>query len=209
MIKAFKEVCNYGLTAGAGRIDAGIHPCDTLALKEHISDPGLLSCPSCMAKGKMRRFAGYGRHFIYISGGAVCDTVIGIDRYECSSCGHTHALLPLAVVPHLSYSITFIASLLVDWLDKAYASIESLASAYNISTNTFIRLRQRFFACLKAALGISSGTATMRRFALGLLACGVDDISDALWTFSNTTGRFFMEAVKTTGHKTTSRSSPP
>lgn len=53
-----------------------------------------LICPSCGARHSLSTFASYERHLQTYDNGEVQDNIITISRYICSSCGHTHAILP-------------------------------------------------------------------------------------------------------------------
>ena len=80
------------------------------AMKTFI--PGLEVCPHCGSKGNCVPFAYYDRHLVDFIHGHVCDTPIRVLRVQCSSCQHTHAILPDVIVPYASYSLFFILRVL-------------------------------------------------------------------------------------------------
>jgi C4-type Zn-finger protein len=54
-----------------------------------------LECPFCGARHALSTFASYDRHLVTYENNTVHDNLVNISRCICSSCGHTHALLPL------------------------------------------------------------------------------------------------------------------
>lgn len=68
-------------------------------------NPALEVCPHCGSKGNCHPFAYYDRHLVDFVHGHVCDSSIHILRVQCSSCHHTHAILPDIIVPYASYSL--------------------------------------------------------------------------------------------------------
>jgi transposase-like protein len=96
-------------------------------------------CPYCKAKETMVPHASYLRHFVYIKDGEAIDEPISIQRLRCKSCDNTHAVLPLATIPYMAFSIRFIARIVIDKLTGTFSSVEALCAHYGISTNTFYR----------------------------------------------------------------------
>ena len=92
-------------------------------------------CPTCGAKHLCSFHASYERDMIVIeNNSAVCHNV-SISRVICSSCGHTHALLPDILIPFGSYSLFFILKVLRSYYLHSYTS-EMLCSIYSISIST-------------------------------------------------------------------------
>jgi len=75
-----------------------------------------LVCPFCGAKHALSPFASYKRHLVTYENNTTQDNIIIIHRYICSSCGHTHFLLPPAIVPYMSFSFEFSVSLIHDYM---------------------------------------------------------------------------------------------
>jgi len=99
-------------------------------------NPGKFPCPFCRTKHPgWKKHATYERYIIsFESGKSVIYQVI-IIRYRCSSCEHTHALLPEFLVPYRSYSILFILSALKEYFSKCL-TIEKICEKYGISAST-------------------------------------------------------------------------
>ena len=70
---------------------------------------------------------------------------VTVQRYQCSSCGHTHALLSSALVPYSSYSLRFILMVL-----QAYflhrACVRTICERAGISVSTLYRWKSLFLA---------------------------------------------------------------
>lgn len=107
-------------------------------------DIDALVCPFCNAKNSLTPFASYSRHLVTYSDGTVFDNTITISRYVCSSCGHTHAILPSVIIPYISFSFQFNISLVYDYLVHTFPSLESLCVHYSIAISTFYRIFKRF-----------------------------------------------------------------
>lgn len=146
MIRAFLKICKY----------SGTDEADRRALEEVPCDIASVVCPACGAPVSMKKHGYYRRSFVYMDSGRIEEQSIKIRRLRCSSCGTTHAVLPLAVIPYCVYSVVFIAALVKDWAQMAFSSIEVLCEHYGITTNTFYRLKTRFFRGAVLALGLAS-----------------------------------------------------
>ena len=113
-----------------------------------------LVCPFCKAKHELSSFASYKRHLVTYDGNKVHDNIIIISRYICSSCGHTHAILPPVIIPYLSFSFNFILSIIHDYLVGKFDSIEALCNHYETSISTFYRILKKFKEHKKLWLGL-------------------------------------------------------
>ena len=113
-----------------------------------------LPCPCCGAKHPTWRFhASYERYLIsYEKGVRVC-FLITITRWICSSCSHTHAILPEILIPHSSYSLFFILRLLREYYLETY-SVATLCDKYQISISTLYGWKKLFLLHKKLWLGI-------------------------------------------------------
>lgn len=92
-------------------------------------------CPCCGAKHSCSFHATYERDFIVMESTARHCHKVTIQRVICSSCGHTHALLPDVLIPYGSYSLFFILSVLRDYFQHSY-TWESICNSYGISIST-------------------------------------------------------------------------
>lgn len=63
------------------------------------------SCPKCGARRSMHRHGKYQRNLILWEDGQLLETGGEILRLKCSSCGSTHAILTMDMIPFFSYSL--------------------------------------------------------------------------------------------------------
>lgn len=108
------------------------------------SDLDSFSCPVCHAP--VERFVHngcYQRHLVFFHQNAVHDKLIEIQDLKCSSCCKTHALLYSLIIPHSSYSIQLMISLIYDRITRRFQSIHDLCEFYDISDRTFYRIWNR------------------------------------------------------------------
>lgn len=142
-----------------------LHICKTFHKIKHLDDhtvysliqgssPSMpFSCPSCHAPSPAFRHNGsYERHLVCYSGGSVCDRMVTVRSFLCSSCGHSHALLPSLIIPYSPYSPSFLISLLYARITRRFPSVASLCAHFDISESTYYRIRRRFILDSKAFL---------------------------------------------------------
>lgn len=102
-------------------------------------------CPACRAKACLSPFASYTRYLVEWAGRNPATHEVTVQRYQCSSCGHTHALLSSALVPYSSYSLRFILMVL-----QAYflhrACVRTICERAGISVSTLYRWKSLFLA---------------------------------------------------------------
>lgn len=127
---------------------------DLLLFHEAIASFSIGSsfCPCCGAKGCLFSHASYARDLITIEHGKVCYHSITIPRVICSSCGHTHAILPDVLIPYGSYSLRFILTVLRAFFLRK-ETIDSLCSRYQLSRSTLYSWRNLFFLHKRLWLG--------------------------------------------------------
>lgn len=116
--------------------------------------------PGCSSTGSYTKAGSYSRSLICYANGKVERHTICAERVECSSCGHTHALLPSVIIPYSPFSFRFVLSLLYDFVTHKYDTVESLCSHYDISISTLYRIRRRFLDDKKLMLGIMNDSVT-------------------------------------------------
>lgn len=113
-------------------------------------------CPVCHAKTCLSPFASYTRYLVEWAGGSPVTHEVTVPRYQCSSCGHTHALLSSALVPYSSYSLRFILVVL-----RAYflhrACVQAICGQAGISVSTLYRWKALFLAHKALWLGVLEG----------------------------------------------------
>jgi hypothetical protein len=127
MIREFTVFCNLNLISLSAR-QLFDHFMNCFKMEDFI-------CPTCGARHSCRSHASYKRYLIsYESGKTVCYQV-SILRVLCTSCGHTHAIIPEIIIPYGSYSILFILTVLRDYYTRS-GSIQEICDKYEISIST-------------------------------------------------------------------------
>lgn len=154
MIRLFTKICKcYKQTSSESEINQFHSYINSI----NIAD---LSCPSCGAKQALAYFASYNRHLITYDNEEVCDHMVSIPRYICSSCKHTHAILPPVIVPYLSFSFNFIVNIIHDYLVRKYNSVEAMCRNCGIAISTFYRFLKSFKEHKKLWLGLFEDNLT-------------------------------------------------
>ncbi len=110
-------------------------------------------CPVCHAHACMSPFASYTRYLVEWCGGEPCAHEMAVQRYLCSSCGHTHALLPSALVPYSSYSLRFILTVLRAYF-LGWKSVQQICSNAGIAASTLYRWKALFLKHKAMWLGV-------------------------------------------------------
>ena len=85
---------------------------------------GCEACPRCGAAGQLSNYGDYSRDFTYLQAGKVTDSRISPLRFECGSCGATHAMLPDIVIPYGRYSLGFVLAALIAYFERATAVVK-------------------------------------------------------------------------------------
>ena len=97
--------------------------------------PSECHCPVCGAVGRFQEIGSYERDMVSAHDGIRIDVRLTIRRFQCHSCGHTHALLPDVLIPYGSYSLRFILTVLLDHL-KRTCTVADLCGYWNIAIST-------------------------------------------------------------------------
>lgn len=113
-----------------------------------------LSCSFCGAKHSLTFFTRYKRHLVTYQDGVALDNIIYVSRYNCSSCSHTHAILPSVIIPYMSFSFHFTISIIYDYLVGTFGSVESMCEHYGLAITSFYRILKRFKEHKKLWLGL-------------------------------------------------------
>lgn len=116
-------------------------------------------CPVCHAKTSMEFFASYKRYLVEWKEGEAAEKAVTVQRFQCSSCGHTHALLPSMLVPHSSYSLRFILAVLRACFLKA-DTVAGICETAGIAVSTLYRWKRWFFTHLQLLLGVLEAACT-------------------------------------------------
>ena len=109
-------------------------------------------CPVFHAKACLSPFASYKRYLVEWKKDFPVTYEVTVQRYQCSSCGHTHALLPSPLVPYSSYSLRFILLVLRDYFLHR-ACVQKICEHAGISVSTLYRWKALFLAHKSLWLG--------------------------------------------------------
>ena len=114
------------------------------------------------SKGCCRMHASYTRDIISFYHGKRQESQVVIPRVYCESCGTTHALIPVHLIPYGSYSIRFILAVIYVYSKKKY-SVEKLCEHYSISISTLYTWLKLFhehfnswFSIMEQTISVSS-----------------------------------------------------
>ena len=117
-------------------------------------DPRKHNCPWCNTTyPDWKKHAKYERWLISFEGGVTVTYRLEITRYKCSSCGHTHAILPESIIPYQSYSFLFIIAVMRDYYTRVL-TVAVICDKYNISTSTLYSWKELFLRQKKLWLGL-------------------------------------------------------
>lgn len=104
-------------------------------------------CPVCGAKHRLTRHGSYERYLVFPGDDAVleyiCMTVL---RLKCTSCGSTHAVLPMDIIPFHQFSVQAVLIILLSAISCG-SSVPKTARQMDISYQlayTFLALYRRY-----------------------------------------------------------------
>lgn len=158
----------------------------------------ILPCPFCGAKHpNWSKFASYERYLISFEKGLPVTYRIMISRIICSSCGHTHAILPEIIIPYGSYSLIFILTVLRDYY-LSHMTIKELCDKYMIATSTLYSWKRLLLIHKKLWLGILENAITEPFTFLSSLPSHTT--SEDLTTFFQNHAQSFLQGVYKTAH---------
>lgn len=153
-------------------------------------------CPFCGTKHPhWSEFASYERDLISFEKGFPVTYRIVVSRIICSSCGHTHAILPEIIIPYGSYSLIFILTVLRDYY-LSHMTIQALCDKYLIATSTLYAWKRLFLIHKKLWLGILEDAITKPLTFLSSLPSLTT--SDDLTTFFQCHAHSFLQGVSKT-----------
>ncbi|TYQ15486.1 UNVERIFIED_CONTAM: transposase [Acetivibrio alkalicellulosi] len=117
-------------------------------------NPSKYICPNCKAKHPdWKKYCQYNRYLINYENESVVYNLISVTRYQCSSCGRTHAILPELIVPYRSYTFLFILQVIKDYFSKSL-TVSTICEKYNISVSTLYTWKSLFLLQKKLWLGL-------------------------------------------------------
>lgn len=111
------------------------------------------ACPHCSAKGCLKGFGHYERDLIELESGAPKICPVEVKRYRCTSCRHTHVLLPSGLVPYRSYSLRFILTVLYCYFCRR-DTVEEICSRFWIRSSTLYAWKKLFLRQKELWLGV-------------------------------------------------------
>jgi len=155
-------------------------------------------CPFCGAKHPhWSEFASYERDLISFENGSPVTYTITVSRIICSSCGHTHAILPEIIIPYGSYSLIFILTVLRDYY-LSHMTVQALCDKYMIATSTLYAWKRLFLIHKKLWFGILEDAAIKPLTFLSSLPSLTT--SDDLANFFQNHAQSFLQGVTKTAH---------
>lgn len=117
-------------------------------------------CPYCSNEHPdWKKHAVYERYLISFENGRTVSYQITIVRYRCSSCSHTHAILPEFIIPYQSYSLLFILAVMRDYF-IGFLTVDRICAKYDISVSTLYSWKKLFLRHKKVWLGLLDDACT-------------------------------------------------
>jgi len=155
--------------------------------------PHEYKCPFCSAEHPdWKKHAVYERYLISFENGRTVSCQITIVRYRCSSCGHTHAILPELIIPYQSYSLLFILAVMRDYFISSL-TVEDICAKYDISVSTLYSWKGLFLRHKKIWLGLLDDVCTSSLQFLDSLFIG--SLLHTLKEFFLTAGVSFLQST--------------
>lgn len=149
-------------------------------------------CPFCSAEHPdWKKHAAYERYLISFESGRTISYLITVIRYRCSSCEHTHAILPELVIPYQSYSLLFILSVMKDYYIGSL-TVADICAKYDISVSTLYSWKSLFLRHKKVWLGLLDDACTS---SLQFLDCLFKNHLSTLKEFFLSAGVSFLQGA--------------
>jgi hypothetical protein len=156
-----------------------------------------LPCPYCGAKSPTWSYHdSYHRYLISFENEATITYSIDITRIICSSCQHTHAILPELIIPYCSYSLTFILSVLKGYFSKM--AVKVLCEKYQISVSMLYDWKRLFLIHKKLWLGILENI--YQNSIAFMSSIPTFTTSNDLSVFFLHNGHSFLQGIRKTAH---------
>lgn len=148
-------------------------------------------CPVCHSTGNCRIHSYYDRNLIDFFHGRTRYLTVKVLRVICTSCGHTHAILPDLIIPYSTYGLTFILHVLNDHFSKRF-SIQQVCEKYAISPPMLYRWQALFLLHKDLWLGVLESAVLQPAVFLEQL-CSVESASGFFLNFFQLTGFSFLQ----------------
>ena len=111
------------------------------------------TCPWCGSKGNCVSHGSYMRSMADLTYGKTVYGEICVLRLRCTSCGHTHAILPDVIIPYSVYGLFFILRVLAEYFLRLH-TVEKLCSRFGVSVSMLYRFRDLFLSHKQQWLGM-------------------------------------------------------
>lgn len=155
----------------------------------------VLQCPHCGAKRpQWSEFDPYERYLISYENGVTITRRISVPRIMCSSCGHTHAVLPEIIVPYKPHSLIFVLTVLRDYY-LSRMTVGELCAKYMIAVSTLYAWKRLFLIHKRLWLGILEDLTVKPLTFLALMPSPVTSNELALF-FQNQARSFMQGSIK-------------
>ena len=158
-------------------------------------------CPRCGAFGKLSPYGSYFRNLVSYKDGIIVESRVSPLRFECTSCGATHALLPDIIIPYSPYSLRFILTVLTAYFERK-TTVAEVCCRFSIAVSTLYSWKERLLEHKELLLGIleslkESGITFLRSLF------GVACLSDRLRSFFQRYAFSFMQCTSAQRHGAT------
>lgn len=154
--------------------------------------PELEICPCCGNKGSCKIHAYYKRWITDFIGGRKVQLRIRVLRVICENCGHTHAILPDAIIPYDSYSLLFILRVLAARF-FLHHTIELLCERFQITQNQFYKWMNLWHTHKEVWLGMLPSAETSDIAFIRSIA-SENRLSDFTAAFVQLTSHSFLQS---------------
>jgi transposase-like protein len=148
-------------------------------------------CPRCGAKGKLTPYGHYFRNLVTSNGNNVNESRISPVRFECRSCGKTHALLPGNIIPYSPYSLRFKLTVLIAYFERT-VTVVAICEQFGIAVSTLYAWKHLLLEHRELLLGVLLSLKTPALAFLRKLFAS-DSLSDILGGFFDRYGFSFLQ----------------
>lgn len=167
------------------------HPADRLDTFMESFNPARETCPCCHTHGTCRAHAHYSRYLIGLADGKPVCRRVSILRVFCTSCRHTHAILPDFIVPFRQFSLPFILKVLIEYF--TYRSPSRILKEYGIDVRRLTAWKKLFRSHKAMWLGVLKDKET-RELSFLMWITERDRLSEFLSDFYDRLKRSFLQS---------------
>lgn len=134
-------------------------------------------CPHCGSVGTLESYGGYSRSLTFRRKGKTVDSIVWIRRFECSSCGETHALLPDILTPYSIYSLRFKLLVITAYFERG-CSVAALCESFDIAVSTLYEWKKLLIYHKDLMIGVlkSKKTSSLEFLHSLIYSEGLSDI---------------------------------